>query len=48
MNMSWKHKYLSVNRKCDDKSCDKCYPKLGFNWWPKLPKIRKIKRKDIK
>ena len=45
--MNWKHRQLSINRKCDDKSCDKCYPKTltetKFNWWPRLPKLRRNK-----
>ena len=54
MNVNWKHRQLNSTGKCDDKTCDYCYPKTKplteskFNWWPSLPKIRKIKRKEIK
>ena len=47
MNMSWRHRQLTVNGKCDDKTCEYCYPKTltksKFNWWPRLPKLRRNK-----
>jgi len=45
MNVNWKHRQLNSTEKCDDKTCEYCYPKTEskfswWPWWPRLPKLR--------